>query len=37
MGVMADGSGVSFLDRDEDVLKLIVMMVAQLREYSKNH
>ena len=35
-GVMAKCYGVSF-SGDENVPKLIVMMVAQLHDYTKNH
>uniref|UniRef100_G3RXB6 Uncharacterized protein n=1 Tax=Gorilla gorilla gorilla TaxID=9595 RepID=G3RXB6_GORGO len=35
-GVTADGDRVSFWD-DENVLKLVMLMVAHIYEYTKNH
>ena len=37
MGGTANGYGVSFWGGDKNVLKLIVVTVAQLCEYIKNH
>lgn len=36
VGVIAKGYGVSF-SGDENVLKLIVLIVAQLCKYTENH
>lgn len=36
MGVSTDGEGISFKG-DKNVFKLIVVMVAQLGEYTKKH